>query len=240
MIEVKQVAKRFGKTEILSEVHFQVNHGGIFGLIGYNGAGKTTLLKMMCGVYQWERGEILIGGESVYENPKVKQDIFFLTEEATFFAQTTMNQMRSFYRGYYPNWSDATFEGLAEWFGIDRNQKLEQFSKGMQRQAGLTIAFASRAKYLLLDEAFDGLDVTMRKRVRELIQYYATHQQGTFVIASHNVSELDGFVDEVGMLCDGKLLVLDRKEDAGDLEEVFRKERTMREVDWRTIFPEEA
>lgn len=209
MIEASHINKRFGTFEVLSDISFQVPEGEIYGLIGYNGVGKTTLLKILSGIYRPDGGTVRIAGQAIYENPEIKRQCFFMTEEATFFSQSSLKQMRKFYKGYYPEWQDSTFERLVEWFGVNPSMKISQFSKGMQRQAGLILAFSTRARYLFLDEAFDGLDYTMRKQMQDMIMYYARSRKATLLVSSHNLRELEDLADYIGMLSDGKLVFND-------------------------------
>ncbi|MBP5733068.1 MAG: ATP-binding cassette domain-containing protein, partial [Lachnospiraceae bacterium] len=72
MIEIKGVTKRFDEITALQNVSASVEEGQVFGLIGTNGSGKSTLLRCVCGIYRPEEGEVLIDGESVYDNPSAK------------------------------------------------------------------------------------------------------------------------------------------------------------------------
>lgn len=234
MIEARHISKYFGRTEILSDISFQAEAGEIFGLIGCNGVGKTTLMKILNGIYRPDSGAVLIGGEPVYENAAIKRQCFFMTEEAGFFNQSSLNQMRTFYQGYYPGWKDRTFEGLVNWFGVDPSMKISQFSKGMQRQAGLILAFSTHARYLFLDEAFDGLDFIIRQQMREMLKYYACAKSAVLIVSSHNLRELEELADHIGMLEEGKLIQIQPIR----LEEYFSKERKVQKVDWKEIFEE--
>ena len=205
MISAEHITKSFDDFTVLSDVSLTVKKGEIYGLIGYNGVGKTTLLKIMCGIYRPDSGRALINGQPVYENPAVKQQCFFMTEEASFFLQSSLNRMRKFYSGYYPDWSDDTFNGLVEWFGVDPSMKISRFSKGMQRQASLILAFSTRPEYLFLDEAFDGLDYSMRIQVRDMFRFYVKNRGATILVTSHNLKELEDLADHIGMLHEGRL-----------------------------------
>lgn len=209
MITVENVCKNFGKFKVLADINFNVKPSSIYGLIGYNGVGKTTLLKIISGIYRADQGSVFIDGKKIYENEELKRQIFLMTEEVAFFSQASLYDMRKFYRGYYPQWSDKTFHALVKVFGIQEKKKINQFSKGMQRQAGLIIAFSTHAKYLFLDEAFDGLDFTMRRLMRQLLIYYKVQFDAHIIISSHNLQELDGLADEIGMLSEGKLVYND-------------------------------
>jgi len=76
LIEVKSVTKKFGDFTAIKDLSFNVGKSSIYGLVGYNGAGKTTLLKTVAGVYKADDGEVLVGGENIFENEKMKRKCF--------------------------------------------------------------------------------------------------------------------------------------------------------------------
>ncbi len=232
MIRVEQVSKKFGDTYVLKDVSFEAEEGQVYGLVGYNGVGKTTLMKIIGGIYRPDSGEVQINGEPVFENARIKKQCFFMTEQATFFAQASLNQMRKFYRGYYEHWSDDTFEGLVRMFGLNPDMKIGRFSKGMQRQASLTLAFSTRSDYFFLDESFDGLDFNMRRLMRDMLLYYARTFGALLLVSSHNLRELEDLADQIGMLDEGQITFV---RPVG-LEEYFLKQRGEIAVEWREIF----
>ncbi|MGC4017845.1 MAG: ATP-binding cassette domain-containing protein [Muricomes sp.] len=189
MLKVSNISKSFGKTQVLKDISFQIQDGEIYGLIGYNGVGKTTLMKMICGIYRPDGGKIWMDHKPMYENPERKSDSFFMTEEISAFSEANLETMRKFYKGYYPNWSDTVYERLVNVFHMDSERRISQFSKGMQRQAGLILAFSANTKLLLLDEAFDGLDFGIRRQVRSMMQCYARGRNAAILISSHNLNE---------------------------------------------------
>lgn len=97
MIQINKVTKSFYKKSVLNEVDAKIERGSICGLIGSNGAGKSTLLRCISGVYKPLSGEILVDGQIVYENPDVKQKIFFLADEFYFPKNADMEHMAKFY-----------------------------------------------------------------------------------------------------------------------------------------------
>lgn len=161
MIDVINVTKRFGKFTALENMSFSVGKSSIYGLVGYNGAGKTTLLKSAAGVYSVEEGEIRIAGENVFDNAKIKQKIFYVPDDLYFPMNASMDKMAKFYNGYYLNFSMETYEKLAKVFGLDTKNKLNGFSKGMQRQAELVLALATRPEVLYLTNPLT--DLTRKK-----------------------------------------------------------------------------
>ena len=210
MIKAHELTKIFGTKPALDKVSFDIADGSVFGLIGSNGSGKSTLLRLISGIYLPDGGSIGIDGAATFDNPALKSQIAFLGDTPYFLAQSDLSEMASFYRSLYPNFSKDVFEHMLKVFPLDRKARISSMSKGMQRQAALILAISSRPKYLLMDEAFDGLDVVMR-RVLGNILLEGVEQQGlTTVIASHNLRELEDLSDHVGLLHEGKVLFNDR------------------------------
>lgn len=87
MIELREVTKTFTEEKAVDQLALRVKKGSIFGLLGSNGAGKTTLLKIIAGIYRPDAGKVLIGGQSVYEQPEVKQHILFMPDTPYFFRK---------------------------------------------------------------------------------------------------------------------------------------------------------
>lgn len=208
MIECKNITKRYGKFTAVDNISFQVKPGSVYGLLGYNGAGKTTLLKTLAGVYRPEEGVALLGGENAFNNNEVRDRLFFVPDDLYFLSGSTMQRMAKFYQGYYPKFSMKTFEKLANFLGLDPKKRIRSFSKGMQRQAELVFALASHPKYILLDEAFDGLDPAKRISVKKLFIEYAAESDCSILISSHNLPEIAELCDHVGII-NGRNLVID-------------------------------
>ncbi|HOO26005.1 MAG TPA: ABC transporter ATP-binding protein [Clostridiales bacterium] len=212
MIDVINVTKKYGDFTAISDLSFKVNKASIYGLVGYNGAGKTTLLKVISGVFKPEGGKVEIFGENVYENPAVKQRLFYVPDDLYFRPYASMEKMARFYKGYYPKFSESTFNNLAEVFELDKSKRINGFSKGMQRQAELVLGLATHPDILLLDESFDGLDPAKRNVVKKLVLEYVAEKECTVIISSHNLHELGDLCDNIGLI-NGKKIVLDASVD---------------------------
>ena len=222
MIKVTNISKNFGSLSVLKNINMKVENGQIYGLVGYNGVGKTTLMKIICGIYRPDMGKVWMDDKILYENAEKKSDCFFMTEEISSFSEFTLNDMRKFYKGYYPLWSDEIYKGLLEAFSMDSNVKLGQFSKGMQRQAGLVLAFSSNVNHMFLDEAFDGLDFGIRRQVRYMMQNYVKERNACILVSSHNLNELEELADHIGMLSDGEIIFDDSTANMGEAYQVCR------------------
>lgn len=206
MIELKGVTKNFDNFKALENIDLTIPKGSAFGLLGSNGAGKSTILRLLSGIYKAEDGNVLIDGEEVYDNIPIKQKVFFINDETIQFSNFTLNELKNFYKGFYPNFSQELFEKLRNSINLPLNKKLSQFSKGMKRQAIVITALACQTDYLLLDEAFDGLDPTMRIIVKRMIVDAIIDRDLTTIISSHNLKEINEVCDTVALLHEGKII----------------------------------
>lgn len=207
MIKFDNVTKNFDGLKVLDGFSLEIPKGAAYGLLGTNGAGKSTLLRLLSGIYRADSGSITIGGKPVYDNVEVKQRLLLVSDETSQFSNMTIKQMRRFYKTFYPKFSDETFDRLhAVVVGLPLDKKLAGFSKGMKRQAAVICGIAASPDYLLLDEAFDGLDPAMRSAVKKMLVEAMCDNDMTIVISSHNLREVEEFCDTVGLLHEGKML----------------------------------
>ena len=207
MLELKHVTKTFGDFKALDDLSMTVPKGAVYGLVGPNGAGKSTAIRCLLGVYRPDEGEITMNGETIYENPVVKTTIGSIPDEIFYFPSATLEDMRKFYRGIYPQFDDALFERLYEVFDLPRKSPIRRFSKGMQKQAAFHLSICTRPELLVLDEPVDGLDPVMRRQVWSLLLSDVAQHGTTVLISSHNLRELEDICDHVGIMDHGRMLL---------------------------------
>ena len=206
MIKLTGVTKKFGDFTALDGVDLMIPKGTSFGLLGSNGAGKSTILRLLSGIYSQDGGSVRIDDEEVFDNTSVKEKVFFINDETVQFGSFTLKGLKDYYKGFYPNFSEEIFEELRNTVKLPMDKKLDRFSKGMKRQAIVITGLACRTDYLLLDEAFDGLDPTMRIIVKRMLVDAMLDRQLTTVISSHNLKEINEVCDSVALLHQGKML----------------------------------
>lgn len=206
MIEIKNLTKKFDTNVALDKMNCKITEGTIFGLAGSNGSGKSTLLRTLSGVYEPDEGQVIIDGELAYDNHKIKERCYYIADYPFFFNDSTINNMAKLLRNIYSSWDEERFEELCRMFPVERNKKIINMSKGMQRQVSVILAFSAKPKYLFLDEIFDGLDPVIRKNLKTLIIQDVTERNMTCIIASHNLREIDDICDRIVMLHNGELL----------------------------------
>ena len=207
MIKLNNITKTFGSFKALDGLSMTVPKGAVYGLVGPNGAGKSTAIRCMVGVYRPDSGEIIVDGVQVYENPALKVRIGYIPDDIFYFPAATLEEMRVFYKGLYPDFDDGLFERLYEIFKLPRKSPIRRFSKGMQKQAAFHLAICCRPDVLILDEPVDGLDPVMRRQVMSLILADVAERGTTVLISSHNLRELEDVCDHVGIMDSGKMLL---------------------------------
>ena len=207
MIELRGVVKDFEGFRALDSLSLTVPRGSVYGLVGPNGAGKTTAIRHMAGILRQDAGEVLIGGEPVYENPSAKSRLAYIPDDVFFFPQASVHDMMLFYRGVYPRFDEQRFNRLAGVFEMDIRRPMRRLSRGMQKQAAFWLAVSLRPEVLILDEPVDGLDPVMRRQVWGIIMQDVAENGVTVLISSHNLRELEDVCDRVGMLARGRLLL---------------------------------
>ena len=207
MIKMENVSKRFADVAALDGLSLHVPKGSVYGLVGPNGAGKSTAIRVLTGVYQPDAGSVMMEGAPVFENDQVKKRICCIPDDVFYFPSATLEEMRRYYKGIYPQFDEPLFERLQEVFNLPRKGQLRRFSKGMQKQAAFHLSICTRPDLLVLDEPVDGLDPVMRRQVLGLILSEVAQRGTTVLISSHNLRELEDVCDHVGIMDQGKMLL---------------------------------
>ena len=207
MIQVHALNKSFDGFEALRGLDIHVPRGAVYGLVGPNGAGKSTVIRHLAGIYRQDSGEVLIGGEPVYENPAVKAKLAYIPDDIFYYGAATIRDMKNLYRAMIPTFSDARFEKLREAFELDEKRAMRRLSKGMQKQASFWIALSCCPEVIVLDEPVDGLDPVMRRQVWSLLLQDVAERGTTVLVSSHNLRELEDVCDHVGIMDRGRMLI---------------------------------
>ena len=228
MIEIKNLVKRFPNVIAVNNLSIEI-HPGINGLIGENGAGKSTLLRLIADVYQKDEGTIIIDGKD-NSDKEVKNNLFFLSDNPFIYNNYNAKETINFYSSLFDLDKDKFFEMLNK-LSLPQDRRLSTFSKGMRRQLFLALSLSMKAKYILLDEAFDGLDPIVQDVIKEEIILHAADK--TFLISSHNLLSLQRLCDNFILLSKGQCKKNGGSEDLGKnfrkYQAIFDKELTVRD-----------
>ena len=229
MLKVEAVSKKLGNKTVLENCSLTVQNGSVLGLIGPNGAGKSTLLRCICDVYQCDEGSITLDGETIHENEYLKQNILYLSDDPYYMYNATIKDMKEFYQIFYPQFNEQLYQKYLKIFKLDENKVMNNFSKGMKRQAFILMALAISPKLLLLDESFDGLDPMMRLLFKRAISECIEKKDISIIISSHNLRELEDICDAFAILEDAHIetsgMIDDTKEAIHKIQIAFREEK---------------
>lgn len=216
-LEVKELKKSFGETEVLHGVSFSVESGSALGLLGRNGAGKTTTIRILMDVFKSNHGTITMDGKPF--TPKEYQ-IGYLPEERGLYPKKMVGEQLVYLamlRGLsVKRAKEQTKKWLAR-MGVSEyeNRKLETLSKGNQQKVQLAQTLLCDPDIVILDEPFSGLDPVNAQILKDVIKEQI--QAGKLVIfSSHQMSYVEEFCDEIAILNHGDVVL------SGNLREIKR------------------
>ncbi|HOS69186.1 MAG TPA: ABC transporter ATP-binding protein [Bacillota bacterium] len=206
-IQIKGVSKVYGYTKALDKVDITIESDRIYGLLGRNGAGKTTLLNLMTNRIFPTEGEILIDGETVFENDRVLGNIFYMTEKNLYPEDERVRNIYKWIKEFYPSFDVEYAKDLSERFGLDTKKRVKSLSTGYTSIFKAVAALASNADILLLDEPVLGLDANHRDMFyKELISNYSESPK-TIIISTHLIEEVASVIEEAIIIKEGKLIL---------------------------------
>lgn len=206
MIKAVNLTKRFESKVALNNLNCEIPKGCIYGLVGSNGAGKSTFLRLITGIYKPNEGVATIDDMPVFDNPKAKEKQIFVPDELYFLPQASMNSMARLYSSIYDKFSFERYKNLTNTFGLNPKISINNYSKGMKRQAATILALSTMPDYIFFDETFDGLDPIMRTLVKKVIYNDVCERNATAVISSHSLRELEDTCDQLALLHNGKII----------------------------------
>ncbi len=213
IIEVKDLARRFGSKIALDSVSLTVPAGIVMGLVGENGAGKTTLIKHILGLLRAQEGTVRVFGHDPVAQPEaVLSRIGYLSEEGDLPSWMRVHELMRYAAAFYPTWDEEYAQRLLKEFSLDPTAKLGKMSKGQRSRAGLLAAMAYRPQLLLLDEPSSGLDPIVRRDILGAIIRTIADDGRTVLFSSHLLSEVERVSDRIAIVKSGRILLCDSME----------------------------
>lgn len=206
MIEILNLYKSFDKKDVIKNVSLRIEDGEFFGLVGINGAGKSTLLRLISSVYYQDKGKILIDKIEAFNDINKRKEIFYLSDDLYYPKYSNIKNFLSFYKTFY-DFDDYKFMQIVSQLNLDLNRNIANFSKGMKRQLFIAVALSIKANYILLDEAFDGLDPLARLIFKqEIIKLKEENPRLTVIFTSHNLKELEDLTTTFAIIDNGEII----------------------------------
>ena len=194
MIELRGVAKKFSVFTVVNNVSFAIKSGEVLGYLGPNGAGKTTTIRMIAGLLEPTKGEILLNGRDIRADIYAyKKRLGYVPEQSEIYPHLSAYDylvMVGRLRGLRERPLKAKIIEFMNIFGLDQDMHgpISSYSKGMRQKVLITAALLHDPDILLLDEPLSGLDVTTGLIMRDLIQRLA--RENKIIIYSSHVLEV--------------------------------------------------
>lgn len=228
-IQTDNLTKYYGELLAVDHISFEVEEADFFGLLGPNGAGKTTTIRILTGLLKPTAGSVRVMGLDVVGNPvDVKRQIGVISETANPYLEMSAWDNLMYAGSLHDMSKDERVEqgeNLLKLLGIydRRDEKVENFSKGLRKRVTIAVALIHDPPLLFLDEPTVGLDVQSARMIREFMR--KLNEQGTTVfLTTHYIEEADVLCDRVAMIESGRLVALDSPQ---NLKTTNREEETV-------------
>ena len=209
ILQVKNLYKKYDKTEAIAGVDFSIKQGEIYGLLGPNGAGKSTLIKMIAGIENKDEGEIIFEEKERNIN-KYKRNMGILTQDIAIYPSFTAYENISFFCSLYSfkgKELKRRVEKSLEFVGLSdcKNKKAKEFSGGMMRRLHLACAIAHTPKLIIMDEPTVGIDPQSRNHILQSVKMLKDNG-ASIIYTSHYMDEIEEICDEICILDKGKII----------------------------------
>jgi ABC-2 type transport system ATP-binding protein len=213
-IQVDGVSKRYGRTQALDDISFDVRRQEFFALLGPNGAGKTTLLHILCSILRPDSGTVRIGGIDVIAQPgRVRRDIGVVFQEPSLDDRLTVHENLNFHGLVYGVPGKLRRQRIEELLDLVeltewREKLVRTLSSGMKRRVEIARALIHDSRILFLDEPTAGLDAQSRERIWQYVARLRGQRELTVVVTTHYIEEVEA-CDRVCIIDYGKILAMD-------------------------------
>jgi len=216
-IKMNNLTKYYGNFLAVNKISFEVRQGEFFGLLGPNGAGKTTTIRMLAGLLKPTSGTAYVMGINVVKNPvDVKAQIGVVSETANPYPEMSAWDNLMFAARLHDIQKEERkkqAEDILKLLGIydRRNEKVENFSKGLRKRVAIAMALIHNPPLLFLDEPTAGLDVQSARMIRQFLRKLNEHGT-TIFLTTHYIEEADMLCDRIAIIKNGKIIALDSPE----------------------------
>lgn len=203
MLEVKNIAKAYGRKQVLEDVSFNIEPGKITYLVGENGAGKSTIMNIIMKLTPASAGQVLLDGQPVTVNDFNR--IAYIPDKIIVLQGMKVIEAIEYMDTYYQAFNLKKADELLAFFRLDANQAIGKLSKGNQAKLNLLLGLAMDTDYILLDEPFSGIDVLAREEISQVFTDKLIEGRGALV-STHDLADIEFLVDTVVMLDQGRIV----------------------------------
>lgn len=230
MLKINHLTKHYkGSSKGVTDVSIHVEKGDIYAFIGHNGAGKTTTLKSITGIHGFDKGEIVIDGINLQENPmECKRRFAYIPDNPDLYEYLTGIQYLNFIADVFEVSSterETRIEKYAEAFDITESlgDLISSYSHGMKQKLAIISALVHEPKLLILDEPFVGLDpkaaVVLKSAMKELCE-----KGGAIFFSTHVLDVAEKLCNKVAIIKDGRMIA------SGNMSEVLKNGESLESI----------
>lgn len=199
-VNVFRQGRTFEKQDVLKNVSFEIKHGEFFGIVGRNGSGKSTLLKLIAEIYTPDKGRVQIAGKLT---PFIELGVGF-NPELTGRENVYLNGALL---GFNRDEMDKMYDEIVEFAELERfmDQKLKNYSSGMQVRLAFSIAIRAKSEILVLDEVLAVGDAAFQQKCIDIFENYKANKK-TVVLVTHDMEIVKRFCTKAALINDGQLI----------------------------------
>ena len=234
MIEIKNISKSYVKgSKVIDNVSLEIKDGEILGFLGPNGAGKTTIIKMITGILEIDKGDILIEKNSIINSPyEAKKEFGLVPDSPDMFLNLKGIEYLNFIADIYQIDEEKRIERikkLSKKFDMEEalNEKIEKYSHGMRQKIVIIGVLLHSPKNWILDEPITGLDPKSIYDLKNMMKEYAKNGNAVF-FSTHILEVAENLCDRVAIINKGKRVFVGKIEELkvkmkenSSLEELF-------------------
>ena len=212
-IEIRQVFKRYGAVQALSNVNICFGEQKIYGLLGRNGAGKSTLLNVAANRIFADGGEVLVDGERAAENDRALSKLYLMSEKTYYPENMKVGTAFRWAKNFYQEFDEEYARNLAGSFVLNTSSRISALSTGYLSIFKLVMALSVNVPYVLLDEPVLGLDANHRELFYRILLAKYGEKPFTVVLSTHLIEEVASIIEDVVILKEGKVIRNESREE---------------------------
>lgn len=230
MLRITNLTKHYkGSNKGVTDISLTIEPGDIYAFIGHNGAGKTTTLKCVAGIHGFDKGEILINGTSIKENPLLcKQQFAYIPDNPDLYEYLTGIQYLNFIVDIFEvpeKEREMRIEKYADAFEITAplGDLISSYSHGMKQKLAIISALVHAPKLLILDEPFVGLDPKAAVVLKEMMHEICAGG-GAIFFSTHVLDVAEKLCNKVAIIKDGELIA------SGNMDEIVKQGESLESI----------
>lgn len=210
-VELKNITKKYGDLEVVSNINLEIQDREFFIMVGPSGCGKTTTLRMIAGLEEITSGEIYIGDQLVNDLPPKDRDIAMVFQNYALYPHMSCYDNMAFglkLRGYSKSEIDIRVREAAEILDITHllERRPKQLSGGQRQRVAVGRAIVRKPKVFLFDEPLSNLDAKLRVQMRAELKKIHDRLQSTMIYVTHDQTEAMTMGDKICVMKDGVIL----------------------------------